>query len=148
MAKNQQLIKLIEAMVKKEVSKILPTLVPHVVKEVMVGMIMETTVSPPPASNSTKRHNLMEGVLEEFEEYPTMGTKHTTNNMASLLQHSRVGAVGLPYQSDEITLDHAVTEAGQPVPIDPSMVPEALRKAMNRDYRDFLKIVDTKKSNG
>lgn len=138
--KSEQLKKLIEAVVRKEVRAI----VPQIVKEVMAGMILESHTPSVAANtnygNSDKRMSLMEesynqqrGPMVEWDgdDFPLPGRAGRTG-----------GAHGLNLPTA------AISEQGNVVPIDPSRTPDAVVRAMNTDYRDFMKILKDKTNHG
>ena len=114
-SKNEQMKRLIETMVQKEVRRVLPQIVPHVIKEIFSGMIMESKISPPVvhSGNSSKRMALVEasGRSEDFEPYPEVDR----NRMATLMGYEEY----LPVTSKPF-ISEKVTEAGTPIPVDPN----------------------------
>jgi hypothetical protein len=157
MSANEKLIKLIEAMIRKEIKEQLPRLVPQVVKEVMSNMILEanTSVPTPSYSNSEKRRNLQENRNEEFEDYPTMGARPKTSmDLASMVgwDGDAPGIGGANFapsrKNDMITVDSAISESGNIIPIRPEQVPEFVTNAVNKDYSGILSRLNVTKKNG
>jgi hypothetical protein len=164
MSANEKLIKLIEAMVRKEVKEQLPKLVPQVVKEVMSNMILEskTTIPTPTYSNSDKRRSLQENYRDDsndFEDYPTMGARPKTSmDLSSMVGWDGDTPPGqgvfqtpdaMRRSNDIITVDAAMSETGNQIPIRPEQIPEGILKAFNKNYGPVLDRLNiTKKNNG
>jgi hypothetical protein len=160
----EKLKMLIEAIVRKEIK----TMVPHLVKEAMANLIMETSIgqSYPQArqqinnqqftGNSHKRVNIQEASGEGYEEYPTLGGKtiNAAARYAAIMggeQFSPVGAQHgiIPQQNPGfITVDrmNSSQEFGEPIPVNPAALPDHLLAAFNTDYRDKMKAMDSKRS--
>lgn len=143
--KNEQLVRLIEALVRKELKEQLPKLVPQVVKEVMSNMILETKTSAPTPSysNSEKRRNLQENIRDdEYDEYPTMNRRPATSqNLSNMVSWDGDMPETFGHNGrDLITVDAAMStsETGNPIPIRPDQIPEGVLKAMNKDYSAIL----------
>jgi len=142
MAKNEQVKRLIEALVEKEVRRLLP----EAVKQALSGIISEAVIdlSGPiaPTGNAYKRRAITEGALAE--EWPTMGGGILdTSRMADMLGYGdmRPGA-----GRGGVSVDMAMTENGTPVPVDPRSIPKELHDAFNRDYSGLVKAWDRKKN--
>lgn len=158
MSKNDQIRRLIEAIVRKELKQILPEVVPQVVKEVMAGMIMEAAVTPQATQfrgNSEKRIRMTEasrGYLDEdaydYEEPPMPaqprrrpavewdGGEGPGMQMEGFAGGGGYSGLNVPTK--------AATETGNLVPINPNAVPKFIIEAMNRNYSGFLKEVGAK----
>jgi hypothetical protein len=101
--------KIVESIVKKELQQLLPVMVPHVIKEVMANLILETkisSVSPmtiPSNGNAHKRKALTENAVQ-FET----DTK-TTAALSS--------PFGLNVGGKMIQMDTMVDEVGNVIPI-------------------------------
>ena len=154
--KNEQIKKMIEAMVQKEVRRLLP----EAVKQVMAGMINEAVVTLPahaptnPATvpnNSHKRRNLQEasGVAEGYEPYPTMPTRYDRQAMAARAGFEPLGmdlgGMGVTPPHQGLITAPAITDNGTAVPAE---IPDHVLDAFNTDYRGFMKAMDKHKSNG
>lgn len=161
MSKNDQIRRLIEAIVRKELQTIIPQVVPQVVKEVLSGMIMESSVSEEAtefSGNSNKRMRLTEqaprrrrviedDVDDDMDEEPTPRQRRRP---AVEWEDGEVpfsgGRSGLHEGLNVPT--KAATESGNLVNINPAHVPDFVINAMNRDYSQFMKVVKTKSSHG
>jgi len=141
--KNEQLVRLIEVVVRRELKTLLPVIMPKVIKEVMAGMIMESVTELSEddiqfTGNSEKRQKLVEQ-RSAMEEYPTMRYSRTDLVQADGLDLRRP-AVAVP--SDLNIPSKALSESGNHIPISPSAVPDFIIKAMNKNYSQDLQAVD------
>lgn len=143
--KSEQLKRLIETMVRKEVRAI----VPQVVREVMAGMILEGASASAPAptglDNSEKRRRLMEasGTADGYEEYPTLNRA----NLAAALGYGDFGAPNAPAARRNMVFE-GHTENGTAVPVDASKLPDHVVNALTRNYSDVMKALEKRKNNG
>lgn len=139
-AKNDQLMKLVESIVRKEVARIAPTIIRETMTRVMGNMILEAAdsleaSSPTPTVNSNKRRALQENtVTYENDEWPTMGGETMTS-----LTGLRGATPARAANPNRVTMDSAMTEHGNVVPLNPSEVPEHLDKIFNHDYSNLMK---------
>ena len=144
--KNDQLKRLIEAMVQKEVRQLLPQIVPTLIKEVMAGLIMQSPM-PQPSGNSEKRRALQEISGLDYDEYPTMPVPRgpaagmDRARMAELMGYGEYANGG---RGSGITVDKIVTEHGTEIPIPASAIPDSLHQAFNKDYRSMLQSINDK----
>ena len=159
MSKNDQIRRLIEAIVRKELKQILPEVVPQVVKEVMAGMIMEAAVTPQATQfrgNSEKRIRMTESARSYVDDESLYEDEVP---MASAPRRrpavewdggmgpgrlSTEGFGGGGYAEELNVPTKAATETGNLVPINPNAVPKFIIEAMNRNYSGFLKEVGMK----
>lgn len=141
MAKNEDTKRLIAALVRNEVRKLLP----EAVKQVLSGIISEAVIdlSPSPMGNSGKRVALTEN--SQYDEWPTMGARPMqTGNMAAMMGYGdMVGAS--PSRAGLITVDTVHTEHGT-VPINPASIAPEVLAAMNKDYSGLMKAWDKQKN--
>jgi len=139
--KNDQLVRLVEAIVRKEMKRVLPTILPKLIKESLAGIIMESHVTMEPddidvVDNSHKRRTLMEST-SGYEPYPTMPI--TRNEIAQNFRASH-GAAG----RENLNIPtKALTESGNQIPIPPEAVPDFIIRAMNKNYSQDLKTVNS-----
>lgn len=149
MANNEQIKRLIEALVQKEVLRLLP----EAVKQVMSGIISEAVVdftrssAPETFGNSHKRQALAEA--QTSDAWPTLGNgvlDHT--RMADMMGYGDLRPTGYMGTSGGtgVVVDSYLTEHGTPVPIDPSSIAPSLQKALNRNYTDLVKAWDRKRN--
>ena len=134
MTKNEQLVRLVEAIVRKELKTMLPTILPKVIKEVMAGLIMESVTSDdldftptptPSRGNAHKRRAMMES-YEEDE--PQLAVRRPVR--AAVNEN-----LNLP--------TNMMTESGNVIPINPHAVPDFIVKAMNKNYSEELQLIDS-----
>jgi hypothetical protein len=147
-AKGEQLKKLIEAIVRREIQ----SLVPQLVKESLLGVLLEHNLGGkqinPVASfgvpdNSYKRQMLQQNINEAsgvgYEDYPEMNR----SRIAEMMGYGDMGGGtgGL------ITVDSMAGEGdgASPRPIHPSQIPPDVMAAMNRDYSALVKAWDKKR---
>lgn len=136
MTKTEQLRKLIETVVRKEVRALLPQLV----KEVMANMILEShtpTISDDGYDNSSKRRQLMENSAP--------ASMRASTSMRELVGWDEedgpptMGESVVPNKGGKINyVTEYINEAGHPIPIDPTRIPENVLEAMNKDYRGLM----------
>lgn len=141
MTKNEQFRQMIQEIVKREVSQIVPLMV----REVMAGMLMEIAVSrhenSPVLENTKKAKTLREvsyaNSPAESDVYSTMKAPVDRDELAAILGY---GDLVQSRRTDLISVDHAmpIADNASPIPISPNQVPEAVIKAMNTDYRAFM----------
>lgn len=145
MAKNEQVKRLIEALVQKEVRRLLP----EAVKQVLGGIISEAVIdlsSAPqaPVGNSHKRRAITEST--GHEDWPTLGGGVMgSDRLAEMIGYGDLRPNGDGSRGG-ITLDHALTESGNPIPIDPRSIPKEVQDALSRDYTDLVKAWSKKKN--
>jgi len=151
MAKNEQIKRLIEALVEREVRRLLP----EAVKQVFANIISESVIDvsnrmAPQGGNAHKRRAITESF--ETEEWPTLGGGTLdTSRMADMLGYGDMrpsGFGGRSMGNTGVTIDMAMTENGTPVPIDPRAIPKELTDALNRDYSSLVKAWDKRKNGG
>jgi hypothetical protein len=144
--KSDQLKKILEQMVRAEVQRVVPILVKEEMLRVMGGMLMERTLpaSEPWQGNSDKRRELMnEAAYAPAADRPPMDRASLAEAMGygDMLPMDRVAT---PTARGGITLSSRVDQHGNVIPIDPTMVPDIVQQAINRDYRAVMKVLDEK----
>lgn len=153
--KTQQFKQIVRKIVQEELAKSIRP----VMKEVMAEMLMEMAVTRGGTlltDNTHKAKTLREAAYmnspEELDEYPTLGGKtFDRQRMSEILGYGDMNTFKPSVEGGSglnITLDHAMNDNGTPVPINPNQIPDAVLKAMNRDYRPLMKELDKKKNNG
>jgi hypothetical protein len=135
---KKELENLIRKIVKEELQNHFRVKVPAMVGEVVSEVINRKLKS----SKGTLKENVE-------VEWPTLGGKTMTagdvrpssnrSKLASLLGYDD----HLP--TKENTVSSVITDAGVEIPVDPSVIPEELKVALNRDYSSFLKKMNTVK---
>lgn len=147
---NEQVRKLIHKLVLEEVRRVLP----GVVKEVMAGIIMESTVSEAAfTGNSNKRRALMEasGNPSEFDEYPTMRPQFDRSAMAAKMGYgdfNNMRGEAMAPDGREMIVSSGVTEHGTAVPVNPAELPDHVVNALTRNYSDVMAALNRRKANG
>jgi hypothetical protein len=141
MAKNEQVKRLIELLVQKEVRRLLP----EAVKQVLGGIISEAVVDLSDTAisgNAHKRRAITE--VTSTDSWPTLGGGVLdTSRMADMMGY---GDMRSGPSSRGVSVDMAMTENGTPIPIDPRSIPKELHDAFNRDYSGLVKAWDKKKN--
>jgi hypothetical protein len=134
--------------IKKIVQEELRTHIKPVVNEILAEMLLEMAVTEKPVlNNSNKARTLREASymnsVDEYDEYPTINSGLDRGKLAEMMGYGEFanGRAG----NELITIDHAMTENGTPVPISSEAVPQHVLNAMNRDYRSFMKALETKR---
>lgn len=140
-----------KAVVRKLVQEEIKASVKPMIKEALGEIMLEQMTAQPRMGNVSKATALREASYmggNEFDEYPTMSRPISAGaNLAAMMgmeTPSLGGNYGIPSMSGLNLPDAAISagEQGQPVPIHPEQVPAAVVKAMNTDYRSFLKDMD------
>lgn len=142
MTKNEQIKRLIEVLVQKEVRRLLP----EAVKQVLGGIISEAVVDLSTVAgavgNAHKRRALTE--VTATEEWPSLGGGVLdTSRMADMMGY---GDLRSGPSRGGVTVDMAMTENGTPIPVDPRSIPKELHDAFNRDYSGLVKAWDSRKN--
>lgn len=137
--KPEQFKQIIRNIVREELS----TQLKPAINEVMAKMLMEMSVTNRTSSldNTKKARAIRESSymdsIEEYKEYPEMDR----NRLATLLGYGDTNGAG---RGNTITIDHAMTEGGTPVPISPDQIPDHVINAMNKDYRSLMKSLENR----
>lgn len=127
--------------VKKYINAYVPIVISEVVSELVEKKLLEAT-------QHTIKPELHQQVLKEIEEdWPMVGNKPLTSmdtgpgklpinreKMANLIGYGDVRS-----QVENSLLTRESSDGNAIIPIDPNSVPVEVRKAMNKDYRGFLK---------
>jgi hypothetical protein len=143
MATNEQLKAYIQKLVKEEVAKVVPQLVRESLANAFGQIILEATdmlaEEVRPRGNTHKRVSLEESV--DMEEYPSMNNRtYDSSRMSEIMGHTPPKKMA--NGRNMITVDTAMSEAGNPIPISPDQIPEAVLDAMNKDYRPLMKTLN------
>ncbi len=168
--KNEQIKKMIEQLVQKEVRRLLP----EAVKQALSGIINESVIQLPTntsqqqgLNNSHKRRAIMEGSGPGYEDYPTMPQPQAFQqpqayNRGMMRQNAGfeplgmdLGNMGIPDAMNDyappmaphmgMITAPAITENGTAVPV---AIPDHVLGAFNTDYRGFMKAMDKHKNHG
>jgi len=147
MTKSDQLRKIIETMVRAEVKRIVPTLVKEAMTQVMGQLIMEATldvdepVSPPLASNSSKRRKITEArpIADDDDDYVPSVPKRSRREMAEMLGYGDGMPMNEVANPAGVEVSYAIGASGNPIPIDPASIPEELTEVFSKDYSALMK---------
>lgn len=122
----------IKECVKTEVRKYLSVRLPIILKEVVdlkLDEISETT--------STKAKKINESVDVDDKEYRSIGT-FNSSNLSKLLDMSETVKAGSSLGREFNNSYKTTTEAGMEIEIPLNKMPDHLKKALTRDYRDVM----------
>lgn len=145
--KTNELKELIRAIIREELDKTLPTLIPKVLTEVLTGK----QVNEPTVQSKT--------VVKESVQKPKDVKKYSSNPVLNEILNQTV--VKIPREDSMVGLDSQfksqafsgmqLNESTQIQEPDPTPVTEEQGKVMNvlkRDFRSLMKAVDKKKQSG
>ena len=152
--KKNDLIKIIELVVRKEVKKQMTEIFINDKEEIKLS---ETISKPKPKKvvNKPKKQYSKNPVLnevlnntkplgapQEFEEYPTLGGGILgSDNMADVLGYGDLGMGQNKERAREMAAVDSIKKAGVSV----DQVPEDVQNALTRDYSGLMKAINKKK---
>ena len=149
--KKDELIKIIELVVRKEVKKQMTEIFINDEKEISLS---ETISKPKVAKKKSKKQYTKNTALnevlnntkplgqQETDEYPTLGGGVLgSDNMAEVLGYGDLGMGSNKERAREMAAVDSIKKAG--VAID--QVPEDVQNALTRDYSGLMKAIDKKK---
>ena len=149
--KKNDLIKIIELVVRKEVKKQMTEIFINDEKEMSLS---ETISKPKVAKKKSKKQYTKNTALnevlnntkplgqQETDEYPTLGGGVLgSDNMAEVLGYGDLGMGSNKERAREMAAVDSIKKAG--VSID--QVPEDVQNALTRDYSGLMKAIDKKK---
>lgn len=143
--KRTELEAIIKEAVREELQRTtkawLKTYVPAVVGQVVTELV-EAKVQRLLESNKSRKSSITEGILlEEDEEWPTLGKKPLTTRDAPSLNRDKLASLmgyGDVKPSNNMVTT-IVTDAGVEIPVPPEKIPEELVVNLNKNYSGFLK---------
>ena len=149
--KKNDLIKIIELVVRKEVKKQMTEIFINDEKEMSLS---ETISKPKVAKKKSKKQYTKNKVLNEVlnntkplgsqeqEDYPTLGGGVLgSDNMAEVLGYGDLGKGQNKEKAREMAAVDSIKKAGVSV----DQVPEDVQNALTRDYSGLMKAIDNKK---
>ena len=141
MVKSKVLITLIREIVKQEVQKeVKKIFIKEDIKSTSVKLKRKKSKEVSYTKNPMLNKILNETAQsQEFDEYPTMGDKTYTSNMAETL-----GYGSTPFGSDETKREIGAVQTAQAAGVNPEDVPEEVMGALTRDYRDVMNALKKK----
>jgi hypothetical protein len=153
--KKNDLIKIIELVVRKEVKKQMTEIFINEEKEIKLS---ETISKPKPkvVKKKTKKKYSKNPALNEVlnntnplgssgqtEEYPSLGGGVLgSDNMAEVLGYGNLGGV----QNKEMAREMAAVDTIKKAGVSVDQVPEGVQNALTRDYSGLMKAIDKKKT--
>ena len=145
--KKNELIKIIELVVRKEVKKQMTEIFINDKEEIKLS---ETLSKPTPKKQYTKDKALNEvlnntkplGSSGQTDEYPTLGGGILgSDNMADVLGYGDLGMGQNKERAREMAAVDSIKKAGVSV----DQVPEDVQNALTRDYSGLMKAINKKK---
>ena len=151
MAKSKKLVTLIREIVKQEVQKEVKKIfisegvkavsqktngIPDVLPIPKKSKLKEVSYTKNPTLNKILNETAQS---QEFDEYPTMGDKTYTSNMAETL-----GYGSTPFGSDETKREIGAVQTAQAAGVNPEDVPEEVMGALTKDYRGVMNALKKK----
>ena len=150
--KKNDLIKIIELVVRKEVKKQMTEIFINDEKEISLS---ETISKPKVAKKKSKKQYTKNTALnevlnntkplgqQETDEYPTLGGGVLgSDNMAEVLGYGDLGKGQNKERAREMAAVDSIKKAGVSV----DQVPEDVQNALTRDYSGLMKAINKKKS--
>ena len=150
--KKNELIKIIELVVRKEVKKQMTEIFINDEKEISLS---ETISKPKVAKKKSKKQYTKNTALnevlnntkplgqQETDEYPTLGGGVLgSDNMAEVLGYGDLGRGQNKERAREMAAVDSIKKAGVSV----DQVPEDVQNALTRDYSGLMKAINKKKS--
>ena len=150
--KTQELKEIIRSVVKEELQKSLPTLIPNILSEILTGQ------SKPVVSEKLETPKVSHKPSENIQPAKKTFKKYTNNEALNAVLNETVG--GVPREGSYVGLMGAlrseslgganINESVQsPQQITPVNEEQAkVLNVINRDFRKLMKAVDKKKSSG
>jgi len=153
--KKNELVKIIELVVRKEIKKQLSEIFINDEKEISLS---ETISKPKPkpvvkqkpykqysknkALNEVLNNTKPLGAPSEFDEYPTLsGGVLGSDNMAEVLGYGDLGRGQNKEKAREVGAVQTIKKAG----VDVNSVPDDVVNALTRDYSGLMKAINNKK---
>jgi len=150
--KTQELKEIIRSVVKEELQKSLPTLIPNILSEILTGQ------SKPTVSENFEKPKVSQKPIENVQPAEKTFKKYTNNDALNAVLNETVG--GVPREGAYVGLMGALqSEASSGININESVqMPQQITpvneeqskvlNVINRDFRKLMKAVDKKKSSG
>ena len=150
--KSQELKEIIRSVVKEELQKSLPTLIPNILSEILTGQ------SKPVVSEKLETPKVSQKPSENIQPAKKTFKKYTNNEALNAVLNETVG--GVPREGSYVGLMGALrseslggANINESVQIPQQITPVNEEQAkvlnvINRDFRKLMKAVDKKKSSG
>ena len=154
--KKNDLIKIIELVVRKEIKKQLSEIFINEEKEIKLSEVVSKPIpkkvikkkpkkqySKNPVLNEVLNNTKPLGAPQEVEEYPTLGGGVLgSDNMAEVLGYGDLGRGQNKERAREMGAVDTIKKAGVSV----DAVPEEVQNALTRDYSGLMKAINKKKN--
>lgn len=150
--KTQELKEIIRSVIKEELQKTLPTLIPNILSEILTGQ------SKPVVSEKLETPKVSHKPSENIQPAKKTFKKYTNNEALNAVLNETVG--GVPREGSYVGLMDALrseslggANINESVQIPQQITPVNEEQAkvlnvINRDFRKLMKAVDKKKSSG
>lgn len=150
--KTQELKEIIRSVIKEELQKTLPTLIPNILSEILTGQ------SKPVVSEKLETPKVSHKPSENIQPAKKTFKKYTNNEALNAVLNETVG--GVPREGSYVGLMDALrseslggANINESIQIPQQITPVNEEQAkvlnvINRDFRKLMKAVDTKKSSG
>lgn len=150
--KTQELKEIIRSVIKEELQKTLPTLIPNILSEILTGQ------SKPVVSEKLETPKVSQKPSENIQPAKKTFKKYTNNDALNAVLNETVG--GVPREGSYVGLMDALrseslggANINESVQIPQQITPVNEEQAkvlnvINRDFRKLMKAVDKKKSSG
>ncbi len=149
--------KIVQQIVREEIKKSVKPMIKECLGELMLEQMAHR-----PLDNTKKAITLRESSaavdMSEYDEYPSMTSKPSMDRsaLAEMLGYGdmtqqansfhakpAVPSIVPGQQGNMITLDSRISDEGNVLPITQDQIPDAVLKAMNRDYRPLMQQFNT-----
>lgn len=150
--KTQELKEIIRSVIKEELQKTLPTLIPNILSEILTGQ------SKPVVSEKLETPKVSQKPYENIQPAKKTFKKYTNNDALNAVLNETVG--GVPREGSYVGLMSAlrseslgVANINESVEIPQQITPVNEEQAkvlnvINRDFRKLMKAVDKKRTSG
>ena len=152
--KKNELIKIIELVVRKEVKKQMTEIFINDKEEIKLSEVISTPTPKRVIKKKSKKQYSKNTALNEVlndtkplgqsqtDEYPTLGGGVLgSDNMAEVLGYGNLGGVQNKERAREMAAVDSIKKAGVSV----DQVPEDVQNALTRDYSGLMKAINKKK---
>lgn len=136
--------------VKQYLKHYIPMMIGEAVSDMIDDKLQMLTSAPKPKGNKLNELFNPDNIDEGDSEFRTIGNRTlTASDRPKIANKSKIAAM-LGYGDvggTENTITTVVTESGVEVPVDPSLIPDHITNALNKNYSTFLQKMKVK-SNG
>jgi len=134
--KTQELKEIIRSVVKEELQKSLPTLIPNILSEILTGQ------SKPTVSENLEKPKVSQKPIENVPPTKKTFKKYTNNDALNAVLNETVGGVPLEADTGPSAMDTIANLPKQVLAENKEVA--AVATALTRDYSQMMKAIDAK----